>query len=188
MNFPKNDSYPSYGDGSLETAEWWYTNPGGLVTGLHFDRSTFDLDPGDRVEVYDINGVLIATLVSDSIQGGPGAGGPLNPDNPTGGSQPGHGPGAGGPLVPETSYGTLVDLNATYGWVLVPGNTAKVKLIGDGDENDGYAGFEIDHCGFVNGDVTQIHNYVTEYTQVAYDQYYDRSVGAINELRSLGVE
>jgi hypothetical protein len=157
--------------------------------GLHFDRYNFDIEPGDRLEIYDDMGVLIATLLSDSISGGPEAGGPFNPDQPTGGPQPGLGPGVGGPKVPDgTVASTIVDLNATYGWVLVPGTTARVRLVGDGDDNEGYKGFEIDHCAYVNGDLTEIHNYVNEYAQVAYDQYYDRSAEPLERFRSLGVE
>jgi hypothetical protein len=60
--------------------------------------------------------------------------------------------------------------------------------VGDGDDNTGYRGFEIDHCGFVNGDVTEIHNFADEYTQLAYDKYYDRSAEPLEKFRTLGSE
>ncbi len=174
--YPSNVSYPAFGDQAFETSEWWYTNKNALVVGLHFDRYSYDLDPGDRIEVYDIDGILIATLVSDSTDDFPDMGGPGNPDDPTGGEQPGGGPGAAGPEYPlGTSPETVIDLNATYGWVLVPGTTAQVKLIGDGDDNAGHSGFEINHCGYVNGDILQVKEYYEEYAMLAYDQYYDRS-------------
>ncbi len=189
--FPSNTSYPAYGSTVMTRPEWWYTNktstPKPLVIGLHFDRYHFDLDPGDRLEIYDEKGLLIATLISDSVTGGPAAGGPENPDGPGGGTQYGGAPGAQGPLIPEDIAETLVDLNATFGWVLVPGTTAQVILVGDSDDNDGYAGFEIDHCGFVNGEVTEIRSYLTEYTELAYDQYYDRTSDAIQAFRNLGM-
>jgi hypothetical protein len=189
VNFPLNETYPSYGDGPLESPEWWYSNPTALVVGLHFDRTNFNLEPGDRIEVFDEIGTLIATLVPESVAGGPDAGGPVNPDQPGGGQQPGHGPGAQGPYVPDgTVQGTIVDLNATYGWVVVPGTTARVVLVGDADDNQGFSGFEIDHCGFVNGDLTEIHDYATEYADVAYGKYYDRTAEPLQRFRSLGVE
>jgi len=190
--FPSNISYPAFGSGPTERGEWWYTNytamPDPIVVGLHFDRYNYDLDPGDRIEVYDSNGILIATLLSDSVTGGAEAGGPGNPENPGGEQQTPLGPGAQGPYIPEESAGTFVDLNATFGWVLVPGKTAQVLLIGDGDDNDTYSGFEIDRCGFVNGKLTEIKSYVTDYMQLAYGDYYDRSSGAIEAFRTLGVE
>jgi hypothetical protein len=189
MNFPKNTSYPSFGSAPDQSPEWWYSNPTALIVGLHFDRTTFDLDPGDRIEIYDETGALIASVLSDSISGGPDSGGPINPDQPGGGSQPGQGPGAGGPFVPDgTVANTIVDLNATYGWVLIPGKTARIRFVGDGDNNEGYTGFEIDHCGFVDGDITQIHNYANEYAAVAYDKYYDRSAEPLERFRTLGSE
>ena len=173
----------------MQSPEWWYSNANALVIGLHFDRFNWNLDPGDYLEIYDGTGVLIATLGSQSATGGPTGGGPSNPNTPTGGQQPGHGPGGGGPTnLGVSSSSTFVDLNATYGWVLVPGTTAQIKLIGDGSDNQGYSGFEIDHCAYVNGDITQIHDYATEYAQVAYGQYYDRTAEPIKKFRQLGVE
>jgi hypothetical protein len=189
QNYPANTSYPAFGEGAYKSTEWWYSNKNALVIGLHVDRYNFNLDPGDRVEVYDENGILVATLIPESTSGGPSAGGPINPDQPGGGQQPGQGPSAGGPILPdETVAGTVIDLNATYGWVLVPGKTARVRMVGDGDDNQGYSGFEIDHCGFINGDITEIRDYVTEYASVAYDKYYDRTAEPLERFRSLGVQ
>jgi len=189
VNFPLNEGYPAFGTGTLEYSEWWYTNEDALLVGLHFDRYHFAIDPGDRIEIYDEAGLLIATLVSESVSGGPGSGSPDNPDLPEGGEQGGHGPGAGGPYLPEgTVTETVVDLNETYGWVLVPGTTAQLKLVGDGDDNEGYSGFEIDHCGYVNGDLTEIRDYAEEYARVAYDIYYDRSSEAMEAFRTLGMD
>jgi hypothetical protein len=189
QDYPANVSYPAFGEGAYKSTEWWYSNTEALVVGLHFDRHNFNLDPGDRIEVYDENGILVATLIPESVSGGPSAGGPINPDQPGGGQQPGHGPGAGGPILPdETVAGTVIDLNATYGWVLIPGKTARVRLVGDGDDNQGYSGFEVDHCGFINGDITEIRNYATEYADVAYNKYYDRSAEPLERFRSLGVQ
>jgi len=191
VNFPSNRNYPAYGDGPLTHAEWWYsdddTDPEALLVGLHFDRFQYDLDPGDRIEVYDVDGLLIATLTAASIKSGPNAGDPDNPDLPDGGEQSGQGPGAQGPTIPSgESFETFVKLDETYGWVLIPGRTAQVKLIGDGDDNEGYAGFEVDHCAFINGDLDELRDYVEDYAQLAYGQYYDRSSEVMNAFRTLG--
>jgi len=190
VSFPTNDRYPSFGTSLWSRAEWWYTNndpsPQPLLVGLHFDRYHFNLDPGDVIEIYDENGILIATLSSASVSGGPDAGGPENPSGPTGGEQEGQGPHVGGPNPGESTYTNLVDLNETFGWVLVPGKTAQVILYGDGDDNEGFAGFEINHCAYINGEITEIRDYVTDYTELAYDQYYDRSSSALDAFRTLG--
>jgi hypothetical protein len=191
VNFPSNRDYPAYGDGPLTHAEWWYsdddTDPEALLVGLHFDRFQYDLDPGDRIEVYDVDGLLIATLTAASIKSGPSLGDPDNPDLPSGGEQGDQGPGAGGPTIPSgEQFDTFVDLDDTFGWVLVPGRTAQVKLVGDGDDNEGYAGFEVDHCAFINGDLDELRNYVEDYAQLAYGRYYDRTSDVMNAFRTLG--
>ena len=192
MNFPNNTSYPAFGDRPYQYAEWWYSNDNPsqhpLMVGLHFDRNSYDLDPGDRLEIYDVDNILIATLLSDSMEDTPDAGGPENPDDPSGGQQAGGDPEGGGPDLPVgTAIETIVDLNATSGWVLIPGSAAYVRLLGDGDNNAGHAGFEIDHCGYINGDLLAVKDYAMDYTEVAYEQYYDRSAqGALDAFRNLG--
>ncbi|MFH1675884.1 MAG: hypothetical protein ABIC40_02580 [bacterium] len=185
-NFPQNDSYPAFGNTPLYYAEWWYNNKNALLVGLHFDRYNFDLDPGDIIEILDSDGILIATLTSESVTGIPGSGGPGNPGNPGGGNEPLPFPIGSGPGFTEENQDTFVDLNATFGWVLVPGKAAQIKLLGDGDDNDGYSGFEVDYCGYVNGELTEIRDYVGEYISLAYDKYYDISADAIEAFRNLG--
>jgi hypothetical protein len=191
MNFPDNDTYPAFGDLPYQYTDWWYSNDDpkddALLVGLHFDRMSFDLDPGDRLEIYDSDGLLIATLLSSSIGDQPGGEGPVNPDEPDPDEQPGEGPYGEGPNLPSgTVPETIVDLSETYGWVLIPGKAALVRLLGDGDDNEGHKGFEIDHCGFVNGDLLEIKDYYGEYAQLAYDEYYDRTAQPLDAFRNLG--
>jgi len=188
-DYPNNTVYPAFGSSPMEYSEWWYSNKNALVIGLHFDRYHFEMDLGDRLEVRDENGILIATLSSESISNLPGAGGPHGGGSEPGGNQQsGNDPNAGGPdMVFDQYQETLVDLNATLGWVLVPGTAAQVLLVGDGDINDGFSGFEIDHCGYVNGELTEIKAYAEEYTKLAYDQYYDRTSEAMKAFRTLGM-
>jgi len=188
-DFPNNTSYPAYGSSAMQYSEWWYSNPNALVVGLHFDRYHFELDPGDRIEIRDEAGLLLATLSSESVTSQPDAGDPENPSGPDGGEQSGGDPDAGGPNIFTDEYAdTFVNLDETYGWVLIPGTAAQVLLLGDGDINDGFAGFEIDHCGYVNGEITEIKVYVEEYAALAYDQYYDRTSEALEAFRTLGMD
>jgi len=187
-SYPFNAGYPAFGDGPLQHSEWWYTFETAKLIGLHFDRYSYDLEPGDRLEIYDESGILIATLLSDSTIGGPQINDPSNPNNPGGTQQGGSDPhisnpyGTGG-VVPET----IINLDDTYGWVLVPGTTAQVMLVGDSSDNEGHHGFEIDHVGYVTG-TDGILDYITDYQEVAYGQYYDRTSDAMNAFRSIGMD
>ncbi len=192
INYPKNESYPSYGSSFMSWGEWWYANtnnapdPDPLLIGLHFDRDQFNLDPGDIIQVFDESGLLIAAITSASYGDSPQAGGPQNPNVPGGDEQGGQDPVVGGPWLPGSGPGPVIDLAETYGWVLIPGTAAQVILLGDGDDNEGYAGFEIDHCGYINGEITEIRSYIEEYTELAYDIYYDRTSEALQAFRTLG--
>ncbi len=188
VNYPLNTGYPAFGNAPLQRTDWWYTYRDATLIGLHFDRYNFDIDPGDRIEIYDEFGILIATLLSDSSEGGPEIGDPVNPDEPGGQQQGGWDPIIGDPyggggVDPDT----IVDLHATYGWVLIPGTTAQVRLVGDGDDNEGYSGFELDRVGYIEG-TGGILSYVTDYQELAYGQYYDRTSEAMSAFRSLGLD
>jgi hypothetical protein len=39
----------------------------------------------------------------------------------------------------------------TKGWVLIPGESAHIVLYGDGDDNEGYTGFEVDRTAWWSG-------------------------------------
>lgn len=188
-NYPANTSYPSYGPLPVQNAEWWYSNPNAIAIGMHFDRVAFDMDPGDRIEIYDEMGILRATVLSTSVRSRPEAGGPQNPDDPNPGTENPGGPGAGGPFIPDSLVArTVVDLDQTYGWVVIKGTTARLKLIGDGDDNEGYAGFEVNYCGYVNGDITEIQNYVTEFEQLQHGELYDRFSEPMSGFGPIGTE
>lgn len=188
VSYPMNAGYPAFGNGPLQQSEWWYTYDEAKLIGLHFDRYNYDIEPGDRLEVYDESGILIATLLSDSADGGPIINDPLNPDDPGGMQQGGSDPHIGDPFGTGISDpGTIINLDDTYGWVLIPGTTARVVMIGDGSENEGYKGFEIDHVGYVTG-LDGILDYVTDYQELAYGQYYDRTSEAMDAFRSLGID
>ncbi|MCX6646479.1 MAG: hypothetical protein NTY09_08995, partial [bacterium] len=133
-------------------------------------------------------GILIATLLSDSTIGGPEINDPLNPDDPGGTQQGGSDPHIGNPYgTGGIDPGTIINLDDTYGWVLVPGTTAEVIMVGDSSDNEGYKGFEIDHVGYVTG-TDGILDYVTDYQELAYGQYYDRTSEAMNAFRSIGMD
>lgn len=188
VSYPNNPGYPAFGNGPLQISEWWYTYEDAKLIGLHFDRFNYDIEPGDRIEIFDESGIIIATLLSDAAPGGPEIGDPSNPDDPSGLQQGNTGPRIGDPYgVTYTDPSTIVNLHDTYGWVLVPGTTAQVQFIGDGDDNEGFKGFEIDHVGYVTG-TDGILDYVTEYQELAYGEYYDRTSDAMNAFRSLGMD
>ncbi|MCX6645475.1 MAG: pilus assembly PilX N-terminal domain-containing protein, partial [bacterium] len=51
--YPLNQGYPAFGDGPLQRSEWWYTYNDAKLIGLHFDRYNYDIEPGDRLEIYN---------------------------------------------------------------------------------------------------------------------------------------
>ncbi|HYE77108.1 MAG TPA: hypothetical protein VEI97_03895, partial [bacterium] len=129
--------YPEFGSTANEIGEWWVSIPGQTEIGIHFDRSQFRIGPGDALDIYDATGNLVLTIDGDA---GDGTGGIIvDPDDPGGGGV------VGELLAPTNMPG---DIEAQFGWVLVPGDTARLVLRGDGGVNNGYNGFVVDHVAY----------------------------------------
>jgi hypothetical protein len=158
VSSPPDEGYLNYGSGVDSRGEWWITDKkldGSVVEmlGIHFDLTTFDLDPGDYIAIYDEPGNLVGTLTYRSFRPeGPNASPPKSED------LEGSGPwdedlyGSGPENAPGWDEGSF-NLNDTRGWVLIPGESAHIMLIGDGDDNKGRLGFRIDRTAWFSGEV-----------------------------------
>ncbi len=148
------EGYVNFGAGPDSRAEWWITEKEVETIGIHIDLDTFDLDLGDYLAIFDENANLVGTITARSYRSeGPDGTGPYDDD-----------PGASGPddqdadaNPPENTPGYdegTINLNETRGWVLVPGESAHIILVGDGDDNEGHYGFQVDRTAWWSGVVT----------------------------------
>ena len=156
VSSPPNKGYLNYGAGPDSSGEWWITDKktdGDVVEtiGIHFDLLTFDLDPGDYIAIYDEDDNLVGTLTFRSfVPEGPD-GSPPDDDDLEGSGPQDEDPHATGPEnAPGWDKGTI-DLNDTRGWVIVPGESAHLILVGDGDDNNGHLGFRVDRTAWFSG-------------------------------------
>ena len=142
--------YPAYGSNSDTRGEWWINAKNKKQVLLHFDLDSFRVESGDRVEIYDENGNLIELLVPE------GDGTIYNPGGPYGGGE------GGGPILTDLTPNPPAGLIDTKGWVIVPSESARIILRGDGSSNVGYSGFDIDRVAFWSA-TASLRNPITDF-------------------------
>jgi hypothetical protein len=134
-----NMVYPSFGSSPDSIGEWWVTSKDKSQILLHFDLDDFRLEGSDEIQIYNDGGQLIQTIRTDaSNNNGFNHGGPIDFNDPEN----------GGPIDFDLEPNPPAELVDTFGWIIVPSESAKILLIGDGGSNVGYSGFDIDRVAF----------------------------------------
>ena len=157
-----NMVYPSFGSDMDSIGEWWITSKDKSQILLHFDLDSFRLEENDEIQIYNDGGQLIQTIRTD-VSNGNGHGGPIDfsdPDN-------------GGPIDFDLEPNPPAELIDTFGWIIVPSESAKILLIGDGGSNVGYTGFDIDRVAFWSPTVA-VRNELGDYSTSDTSSYASR--------------
>lgn len=134
-----NAVYPSFGSDPASIGEWWITSKDNSQILLHFDLESFRLEENDEIQIFNDAGQLIKTIRTDTTSSnGYTPGGPIDFGDPD----------SGGPIDFDLEPNPPAELVDTFGWVIIPSESAKILLIGDGGSNVGFTGFDIDRVAF----------------------------------------
>jgi hypothetical protein len=132
-----NMVYPSFGADVDSIGEWWITSKDKSQILVHFDLDSFRLEQNDEIQIYNDGGQLVKTIRTD-VSNGNGHGGPIDFGDPNN----------GGPIDFDLLPNPPAELIDTFGWVIIPSESVRILLVGDGGSNVGYTGFDIDRVAF----------------------------------------
>ena len=176
------EGYVNFGSDPDSRGEWWITEKDAEAIGVHINLETFDLDEGDYLYFYDADGNEAGKVSSRSYDSEyPDASGPWD------GSEPeASGPDSGDPHaippydLPGFEDGSI-NLNETKGWIIIPGESAHIVLLGDSDDNEDHYGFEVDRTAWWSGNVNYDTTGPFERVDISEKDYTDYMIGAPEE-------
>jgi hypothetical protein len=169
-----NLEYPSFGSEADNRGEWWVNSKDQKQILLHFDLESFRLEEKDAIHIYNENGHLMKLIRPAGYDdSGFTHGGIYDPDNDDTG---------GGTIEFEFLPNPPEELIESHGWVIVTSDSAQIVLMGDGSQNIGYSGFDIDRIAYWSP-VINIRNIMTEFSSDDTDEYSFKVTDPVDKFR-----